>query len=104
MQTQLVCRFQPYHLHCNPSLTTTRRLLYYKTFHQATTTQLHDFKQKNLLLPSLMPERISALARFVFHCRRRSPVGLLFSRGCHEAECESKHVWPTLSSILSICL
>ena len=49
----------------------------------------------------MMSVKISALARFVFHYRRSPPARLLFSQGCHEAECESKYVWPTLSSILS---
>ena len=58
-------------------------------------------KKIPFLFKSINATEYLALAKFVFQCRR-SPARLLFSRGCHEAECESKYVWPTLSSILSL--
>lgn len=72
----------------NASITTIRRLslLYYKTFNYVTSRN-----------PSRM--RISALSQFVFRCRH-SPARLLFSQGYHEAECDLKFVWPTLSNLL----
>ena len=70
-----------------------------------TSLQLVDFNLKPNNFPSSKSNGTEdlALTKFVFHCRR-SPPRLLFSRGCHEADCESKHVWLPLSSILSFCL